>query len=150
MGLLHLLFVEIPVTHVSLFVAASKVEAGLHCANSQTTIDSINSNPCDGEEIPFPPGFGNLLRLPFGLDIEQCKVYGQTLFANRDFMGTVERVGMTGDGHFRFLDSTRCTTEMRKMNPVGAMGEAWTPEAFGWRFFRWIEQQQLGLVWLLY
>ena len=57
-------------------------------------IDEINSD-CAGDEIPFPPGFGVLLDLPFNLDIEQAKTYGATLFANRDFMAKAEKAGLS-------------------------------------------------------
>lgn len=64
----------------------------IDCAESRmTSIENINKD-CDGEYIPFPTGFGNLLLLPFGLDIEQAKEFGKGLFKRR-FMEVYEMSG---------------------------------------------------------
>eukprot|EP00392_Amoebophrya_sp_AT5.2_P015213 g15412.t1 len=81
---------------------------------------------CDGETpVPWPTGFGDLLALPFGLDIEAAKEFGKGLF-KRNFMEVYEASGVTGDGVYRFMPNVRCKGEMKGVHPIGNKGEAWT------------------------
>ncbi|CAD7959237.1 unnamed protein product [Amoebophrya sp. A120] len=93
--------------------------------NRLSSIEAINLQ-CDGEtQIPWPEGFGNLLSLPFGLDIEQAKEFGKGLF-KRNFMEVFELSGVTGDGQYRFMPNVRCKGELKGIHPIGSKGEAWT------------------------
>ncbi|CAD7954490.1 unnamed protein product [Amoebophrya sp. A25] len=108
----------------SLILSWSGVFA-MDCEGSRlTSIDNINRQ-CDGTVIPWPVGFGDLLALPFGLDIEQAKEFGKGLF-KRNFMETFETSGVTGDGRFRFMANVRCKSEMRGIHPIGSKGDPWT------------------------
>ncbi len=65
---------------------------GIDCEASRLNSIEMVNKQCNGEGIPFPTGFGDLLALPFGLDIEQAKEFGKGLF-KRNFMEMVEKSG---------------------------------------------------------
>lgn len=111
--------------HVILSLTSHAFAIDCEQNNRLSSIESINMQ-CDGETpVPWPTGFGDLLALPFGLDIEAAKEFGKGLF-KRNFMEVYEASGVTGDGVYRFMPNVRCKGEMKGVHPIGNKGEAWT------------------------
>eukprot|EP00927_Polykrikos_kofoidii_P056285 TRINITY_DN50438_c0_g1_i1.p1 TRINITY_DN50438_c0_g1~~TRINITY_DN50438_c0_g1_i1.p1 ORF type:complete len:231 (+),score=50.98 TRINITY_DN50438_c0_g1_i1:89-781(+) len=77
---------------------------------------------------PWPPGFGNMLKPPFGLGMKELKVVARDLWQPDGTAADIDDE-VTARG-FRQFRSQRCVAEMKGIHPVGKVGERWSLALF--------------------
>lgn len=94
-----------------------------------TDMQEVNAQ-CDGEWIPWPRGYGKLLSLPFGVDIDSAKVYGRKLYPKPHFLREQWDAGESENGWYTYHPQKRCQHELTAFRPIGFPGEDLTHDVW--------------------